>query len=108
MKLLKAAGKVLSLPFDLVLIIGKLLLIPIKIISVLLNGEFTEWNKKRKFVVNGIKEMFKAIKHNKDYSFLFSVGFTDEDGNFSERIETFKITNDSVQRYINYVKTKIQ
>lgn len=36
MKLLKAVGKVLSLPFDLVLIIGKLLLIPIKIISVLL------------------------------------------------------------------------
>lgn len=107
MKLLKTIGKVIALPFDLALILAKLLLIPIKLVSVLLHGEFTEWNKKRKFVVNGIKEMFKAIKHNKDYSSLFSVGFTDEDGNFSERIETFKITNDSVQHYINYVKTKV-
>lgn len=108
MKLLKAVGKVLSLPFDLVLIIGKLLLIPLVAISKLLHGEFTEWNKKRKFVVNGIKEMFKAIKHNKDYSSLFSVGFTDENGNFSERIETFKITKDSVQHYIDYAKASLK
>lgn len=107
MKLLKTIGKVIALPFDLALILGKLLLIPIKLVSVLLHGEFIEWNKKRKFIGNSIIEMFKAIKHNKDYSSLFSVGFTDEDGNFSERIETFKITNDSAQHYINYVKTKV-
>ena len=108
MKLLKAVGKVLSLPFDLVLIIGKLLLIPLVAISKLLHGEFNEWNKKRKFIVNSIKEMFKAFKHNKDYSFLHSVGFTDENGNFSERIETFKITKDSVQHYIDYAKTSLK
>ena len=52
MKLLKAVGKVLSLPFDLVLIIGKLSLIPFVAISKLLHGEFNEWNKKRKFVLS--------------------------------------------------------
>ena len=52
--------------------------------------------------------MFKAFKHNKDYSFLHSVGFTDENGNFSERIETFKITSDSMQHYINYAKTSLK
>lgn len=56
MKLLKTIGKVIALPFDLALILGKLLLIPIKLVSVLLHGEFTEWNKKRKFIVNSIKE----------------------------------------------------
>lgn len=45
MKLLKTIGKVIALPFDLALILGKLLLIPIKLVSVLLHGEFTEWNK---------------------------------------------------------------
>jgi hypothetical protein len=108
MKLLKAVGKVLSLPFDLVLILGKLLLIPIKLVSVLLHGEFIEWNKKRKFIGNSIKEMFKAFKYNKDYSFLYSVGFTDENGNFYERIETFKITKDSVQNYIDYAKASLK
>ena len=78
MKLLKTIGKVIALPFDLALILGKLLLIPIKLVSVLLHGEFIEWNKKRKFIGNSIKEMFKAFKYNKDYSFLYSVGFTDE------------------------------
>lgn len=98
MKLLKTIGKVIALPFDLALILGKLLLIPIKLVSVLLHGEFTEWNKKRKFIVNSIK----------DYSFLHSVGFTDENGNFSERIETFKVTSDSMQHYINYAKTSLK
>lgn len=55
-----------------------------------------------------LKEMFKAIKYNKDYSFLYSVGFTDENGNFSERIETFKVTSDSMQHYINYAKTSLK
>ena len=73
MKLLKTIGKVIALPFDLALILGKLLLIPIKLVSVLLHGEFIEWNKKRKFIGNSIKEMFKAFKDNKDYSFLYSV-----------------------------------
>lgn len=45
MKLLKTIGKVIALPFDLALILGKLLLIPIKLVSVLLHGEFIEWNK---------------------------------------------------------------
>ena len=103
MKLLKTIGKVIALPFDLALILGKLLLIPIKLVSV-----FIEWNKKRKFIGNSIKEMFKAFKYNKDYSFLYSVGFTDENGNFSERIETFKITSDSMQHYINYAKTSLR
>lgn len=52
--------------------------------------------------------MFKAFKYNKDYSFLYSVGFTDENGNFSERIETFKVTSDSMQHYINYAKTSLK
>lgn len=108
MKLLKTIGKVIALPFDLALILGKLLLIPIKLVSVLLHGEFIEQNKKRKFIGNSIKEMFKAFKHNKDYSFLHSVGFTDENGNFSERIETFKITKDSVQHYIDYAKASLK
>lgn len=108
MKLLKTIGKVIALPFDLALILGKLLLIPIKLVSVLLHGEFTEWNKKRKFIVNSIKEMFKAFKHNKDYSSLYSVGFTDENGNFYERIEMFKITKDSVQNYIDYAKASLK
>lgn len=108
MKLLKTIGKVIALPFDLALILGKLLLIPIKLVSVLLRGEFTEWNKKRKFIVNSIKEIFKAFKYNKDYSFSYSVGFTDENGNFSERIETFKVTSDSMQHYINYAKTSLK
>ena len=55
MKLLKTIGKVIALPFDLALILGKLLLIPIKLVSVLLHGEFIEWNKKRKFIGNSIK-----------------------------------------------------
>lgn len=46
MKLLKTIGKVIALPFDLALILAKLLLIPIKLVSVLLHGEFIEWNKK--------------------------------------------------------------
>lgn len=108
MKLLKTIGKVIALPFDLALILGKLLLIPIKLVSVLLHGEFTEWNKKRKFIANSIKEMFKAFKHNKDYSFLHLVGFTDENGNFSEIIEMFKITKDSVQHYIDYAKASLK
>lgn len=108
MKPLKTIGKVIALPFDLALILGKLSLIPIKLVSVLLHGEFTEWNKKRKFIVNSIKEMFKAFKHNKDYSFLHLVGFTDENGNFYERIETFKITKDSVQNYIDYAKASLK
>ena len=33
---------------------------------------------------------------------------TDENGNFSERIETFKITSDSMQHYINYAKTSLK
>ena len=77
MKLLKTIGKVIALPFDLALILWKLLLIPIKLVSVLLHGEFTEWNKKRKFIVNSIKE-------------------------------TFKITKDSVQRYIDYAKASLK
>ena len=77
MKLLKTIGKVIALPFDLALILGKLLLIPIKLVSVLLHGEFTEWNKKRKFIVNSIKE-------------------------------TFKITKDSVQNYIDYAKASLK
>lgn len=93
MKLLKTIGKVIALPFDLALILGKLLLIPIKLVSVLLHGEFIEWNKKRKFIGNSI---------------LYSVGFTDENGNFSERIEMFKITSDSMQHYINYAKTSLK
>lgn len=76
MKLLKTIGKVIALPFDLALILAKLLLIPIKLVSVLLHGEFIEW-KKCMFIENSIIEMFKAIKYNKDYSFLYSVGFTD-------------------------------
>lgn len=52
--------------------------------------------------------MFKAFKHNKDYSFLHSVGFTDENSNFYERIETFKITKDSVQNYIDYAKASLK
>lgn len=108
MKLLKTIGKVIALPFDLALIFGKLLLIPIKLVSVLLHGKFIEWNKKRKFIGNSIKEMFKAVKHNKDCSFLDSVGFIDENGNFSERIETFKITSDGIQHYINYAKTSLK
>ena len=72
MKLLKTIGKVIALPFDLALILGKLLLIPIKLVSV------------------------------------YSVGFTDENGNFSERIETFKITKDSVQHYIDYAKASLK
>ena len=54
MKLLKTKRNVISLPFYLALILGKLLLIPIKLVSVLLHGEFTEWNKKRKFIANSI------------------------------------------------------
>lgn len=45
MKRLKTIGKVIALPFDLALILGRLLLIPIKLVSVLLHGEFIEWNK---------------------------------------------------------------
>ena len=108
MKLLKTIGKVIALPFDLALILAKLLLIPIKLVSILLHGEFIEWNKKCMFIENSIIEMFKAIKYNKDYSFLYSVGFTDENGNFSERIETFKITKDSVQHYIDYAKASLK
>ena len=108
MKLLKTIGKVIALPFDLALILGRSLLIPIKLVSVLLHGEFIEWNKKRKFIGNSIKEMLKAFKHNKDYSFLYSVGFTDENDNFSERIETFKVTSDGMQHYVNYAKTSLK
>lgn len=108
MKRLKTIGKVIALPFDLALILGKLLLIPIKLVSVLLHGKFIEWNKTRKFMGNSIKEMFKALKYNKDYSFLCSVGFTDENSNFSERIETFKVTSGSMQHYINYAKTSLK
>ena len=108
MKLLKTIGKVIALPFDLALILAKLLLIPIKLVSVLLHGEFIEWNKKRKFIGNQIKKMFIAFKYNKEYSILYSVEFTDENGIFSERIETFKVTSDSMQHYINYAKTSLK
>ena len=60
MKLLKTIGKVIALPFDLALILWKLLLIPIKLVSVLLHGEFTEWNKKRKFIVKRYIDYAKA------------------------------------------------
>ena len=33
---------------------------------------------------------------------------SDENGNFSERIETFKVTSDSMQHYINYAKTSLK
>lgn len=107
MKLLKAVGKVLSLPFDLVLIIGKLLLIPFVAISKLLHGEFNEWNKKRKFVLSSLKELFKAVKNEKDYTFSTNIAYTDESGKIHERIENIHLTKDSVQLYINYVETKV-
>lgn len=107
MKLLKAVGKVLSLPFDLVLIIGKLSLIPFVAISKLLHGGFNEWNKKRKFVLSSLKELFKAIKNKKDYTFSTNIAYTDENGKIHERIENIHLTKDSVQRYINYVETKV-
>ena len=104
MKLLKAVGKVLSLPFDLVLIIGKLLLIPFVAISKLLHGEFNEWNK---FVLSSLKELFKAVKNEKDYTFSTNIAYTDESGKIHERIENIHLTKDSVQHYINYVETKV-
>jgi hypothetical protein len=108
MKLLKAVGKVLSLPFDLVLIIGKLLLIPFVAISKLLHGEFNEWNKKRKFVLSSLKELFKAVKNEKDYTFSTNIAYTDESGKIHERIENIHLTKDSVQHYINYAKTSLK
>lgn len=51
MKLLKTIGKILAIPFDLITILGKISLLPATIISKLLSGKFTEWNKKRKFQV---------------------------------------------------------
>lgn len=108
MKLLKTIGKVIALPFDLALILGKLLLIPIKLVSVLLHGEFIEWNKNASLQEIRLKKCLKLFKYNKDYSFLHSVGFTDENGNFYERIETFKITKDSVQHYIDYAKASLK
>ncbi len=51
MKLLKTIGKVLAVPFDVITILGKISLLPATIISKLLSGEFTEWNKNISFQV---------------------------------------------------------
>lgn len=61
MKLLKTIGKVIALPFDLALILGKLLLIPIKLVSVLLHGEFIEWNKNASLQEIRLKKCLKLL-----------------------------------------------
>lgn len=109
MKLLKTIGKVIALPFDLALILGKLLLIPIKLVSVLLHGEFIEWNKKRKFAQE--IQLKKCLKLSNIIKIILS--YIQQDlqmkmVNFSERIETFKVTSDSMQHYINYAKTSLK
>lgn len=105
MKLLKTIGKILAMPFDLTVILGKISLLPATIISKLLRGEFTEWNKKRKFVGSSISALFNSVRNRKDYSFLMTIGYTKE-GKYYERLEHFALSKGNLTHSVNYVKTK--
>jgi hypothetical protein len=105
MKLLKTIGKILAIPFDLIVILGKISLLPATIISKLLSGEFTEWNKKRKFLGSSISALFNSLRNGKDYSFLMTIGYTKE-GKYYERLECFSLSKGNIIHSVNYVKTK--
>lgn len=105
MKLLKTIGKVLAVPFDVITILGKISLLPATIISKLLSGEFTEWNKKRKFLGSSILALFNSLRNGKDYSFLVTIGYTKE-GKYYERLEHFALSKGNLSHSVNYVETK--
>lgn len=105
MKLLKTIAKILAIPFDLITILGRISLLPATIISKLLRGEFTEWNKKRKFLGSSISALFNSFRNGKDYSFLMAIGYTKE-GKYYERLEHFSLYKGSLTHSVNYVKTK--
>jgi hypothetical protein len=105
MKLLKTIGKILAIPFSLITILGKISLLPATIISKLLSGEFTEWNKKRKFLGSSISTLFNSLCNGKDYSFLMTFGYTKE-GKYYERLEHFALSKGNLTHSVNYVKTK--
>ena len=105
MKLLKTIGKILAIPFDLITIIGKMLLLPANIISKLLSGEFTEWNKNRKFLGSSVSALFNSLRNGKDYSFLITIGYTKE-GKYYERLEHFALSKGNLTHSVKYVKTK--
>lgn len=105
MKLLKTVGKILAIPFDLITILGKISLLPTTIISKLLSGEFTEWNKKRKFLGSSVLALFNSLRNGKDYSFLMTIGYIKE-GKYCERLERFTLSKGDLIHSINYVETK--
>lgn len=101
MKLLKTIGKVVALPLDLALIVGKLSLIPFTAVSKLLHGEFFEWRKKSKFLLNAVKELFKSLKNGNDYTFSLDITYTNSNKIFT-RTESINLIKDTISHNINY------
>lgn len=107
MKLLKTIGKVVALPLDLALIVSKLSLIPFTAVSKLLHGEFFEWRKKSKFLLNAIKELFKSLKNENNYTFSLDITYTNSNKIFT-RTERIDLLKDTVNHCVNYyeIETK--
>lgn len=105
MKLLKTIGKVIALPLDLALAASKLLLIPFVAISKLLHGEFSEWSKKFKFLLNAVKEMFKSLKNGTDYTFSLDITYVDSNKKVFTRTERIDLLEDTVSHTVNYYET---
>lgn len=105
MKLLKTIGKVIALPLDLALAASKLLLILFVAISKLLHGEFSEWSKKFKFLLNAVKEMFKSLKNGTDYTFSLDITYVDSNKKVFTRTERIDLLEDTVSHTVNYYET---
>jgi hypothetical protein len=105
MKLLKTIGKIVALPLDLVLTASKLLLTPFVAISKLLHGEFSEWSKKFKFLLNAIREMFKSLKNGTDYTFSLDITYIDSNKKVFTRTERIDLLEDTINHVVNYYET---
>lgn len=108
MKLLKTIGKIVALPLDLVLTAGKLLLTPFVAISKLLHGEFSEWSKKFKFLLNAIREMFKSLKNGTDYTFSLDITYIDSNKKVFTRTERIDLFEDTINHVVNYYETNAE
>ena len=105
MKLLKTIGKIVALPLDLALTASKLLLTPFVAISKLLHGEFSEWSKKFKFLLNAIREMFKSLKNGTDYTFSLDITYIDSNKKVFTRTERIDLLEDTINHVVNYYET---
>lgn len=103
MRILKTLCKLLALPLSLFKLIVVLSLLPITIIEKMLNGEFEEWNTKRKFFGKCIKEMIKALRTKGKFTSSTKHTYYNDDSCYT-RLETigFDFKNSKVKYTIKY------